>query len=568
MKLLKYIFLIVFLLTVSAIMNSQELKIDFFEKQLTDITARTAGVKDLNGKICAVIKVSLPVENCEFSGNIVGRPEFHASEYWVYMTPGAKQLQIRCPGYKTLMADLRIGDSGLESGVTYCLELSGYENRIQNSVTADPGANYLILNITPKSNLLVKVDGLTQTVDNGQVMTYLKYGTYSYQIEADGYAPQEGTALISRGDNTVVNVNLESIIAGLTVESMTNGATIKINGQEKGKDRWTGQLTPGMYHIEVTMDDYYPYSETVELSQCDNKIITVRALTPMSGAINIAYKPIGAKIILDGKEVGMTPKVLYDVPIGTHEISIEKEDYQTFTTSVDISEGNITNLEGSLLISKNDVNIANETLDTDILDLIREEAIKAYDKMNYDSAYRLFMNIINDSIAQEYIKKIVNLNYTLWPTEEWYAKQPISGELGIQYKIAWDYEKGFYERVLGGLKQDYNEAAKWYRKVAEQGEPVAECHLAWMYEEGLGVEKDYDEAVKWYRKSAEQENPRAQFSLGKMYEGGLGGLKKDYKEAAKWYRKAAENGYEKAQVAIDRIKNYILLEPESIKNIE
>ncbi|MDE5878215.1 MAG: PEGA domain-containing protein [Muribaculaceae bacterium] len=466
MKLLKYIFLIVFLLNGSAILTGQELKIDFFEKQLTDITARTTGVKDLNGKVCAVVKVSLPIENCEFSGNIVGKPEFHASEYWVYMTPGSKQLQIRCPGYKTLMADLISDKSGLESGVTYRLELSGYENRIQSGVTADPGANYLILNITPKSNLLVKVDGLTQTVDNGQVMTYLKYGPHSYQVEAEGYALQEGTAVISRGDNTVVNINLESVIAGLTVESVTKGATIKINGQEKSKDRWTGQLTPGMYHIEVTMDGYYPYSETVELSQRDNKVITVPALTPMSGALNVAYKPIGAKIILDGKEVGTTPKVLYDLPIGSHNIRIEKEGYQSFIASVNISKGNTANIEGSLSLVQTNTNTLDNQSSISLLasdvEVIRKKAIEAYEQNKYNEAFPLFLSISDDLIAQNYL-----------------------GLLANAYK-------------------NYTEAVNWWRRAAEQGNSRAQYHLGYMYEKGIGVEQSYSEALRWYNKSAAQ----------------------------------------------------------------
>lgn len=584
MKLLKYILFTVALLAVSVIIRGQELKVDFFEQAVTDITARTSAVKDLNGKICALVKVSLPVERCEFSGNIIGSPEFHASEYWVYMTPGSKQLQIRCPGHKTLFADLRSGngEQGVESGVTYRLELSGYENRFQNDSGTDPGANYLILDITPKSGLLVKVDGVTQSVDNGQVMAYLKYGPHSYQVEAEGYAPQEGTADIRRGDNTVVNVTLKSVAASLTVEPATADATVKINGQVKGQGRWTGQLAPGMYYMEVTKEGFSPYSETVELSQQANRVIKVPALSPLSSALNVAYKPIGAKIILDGKEAGVTPKVLYDLPIGSHKVSIEKEGYQSFTSSVDITEGNTENLEGKLLLEYEDIEV------------LINQAIQVYEEGNYTKAYELFLSVSDDKVAQNYLGLMYTNGFGLISTYgygvetndaealKWYRKAAEQGNAAAQNNIGVMYQYG------RGVKQDYNEAVGWYRRSAEKGNTTAQNNIGSMYEHGYGVSKNYMEALNWYRRAAEQGDATAQnnigaiyeyghsviqnytnalewyqrsadqgnisayMSLGRMYEHGYG-VEQNYAEALKWYRKAAEGGHIAAYLSLGRM---------------
>ena len=328
---------------------AREIQFKSFEILSRDLTARTKRVDDLNGKMCALIKVALPVEDCKFEGDVI-RQSFDVNEYLVYMPEGSKRLRIKCPGFETLQVELTTpeGDIGVKSGVTYSLKLAGYEDMGLSNKPVDPGANYLILDITPKTGLSVKVDGMLQTVDNGQVMTFLKYGTHSYAVEAEGYASAQGTAVIGKDGNTTIQVHLESIMATLMVTTETEGATIKINGQAKGTGNVSGQYVPGIYQIEIGKDGYRPYTQTIELAQRDNRSINIPALTPIYGALNIAYKPIGALITIDGKKAGTTPLVISDVLIGKHNITINKEGYEPFNTSVSIAEGQTAQIEGIL----------------------------------------------------------------------------------------------------------------------------------------------------------------------------------------------------------------------------
>lgn len=343
---------------------AREIQVKSFETLSRDLTARTKRVDDLNGKMCALIKVVLPVEECKFEGDVV-QQSFDVNEYLVYMPEGSKRLRIKCPGFETLQVELTTpeGDVGVKSGVTYSLKLSGYEDTGLSNKPVDPGANYLILDITPKTGLSVKVDGMLQTVDNGQVMTFLKYGTHSYAVEAEGYAPAQGTAVVGKDGNTTIQVHLESIMAMLIVKTETEGATIKINGQAKGTGNVSGQYAPGIYQIEIGKDGYRPYTQTIELAQRDNRSINIPALTPIYGALNISYKPIGATVTIDGKDVGTAPMVLRELLVGHHEISIKQNGYSPFQTNVEIFEGQTTQLEGSLTasVSKTNVNVPGAT---------------------------------------------------------------------------------------------------------------------------------------------------------------------------------------------------------------
>lgn len=94
--------LFVFLLFIIAGVNglAQELSVDSFEKSLDPMTV-SIQKKDLNGFICPLVKVQLPITGVKFEGNIVD-VRFDVNEYLVYLSPNSKMIAIKCPGYKTL----------------------------------------------------------------------------------------------------------------------------------------------------------------------------------------------------------------------------------------------------------------------------------------------------------------------------------------------------------------------------------------------------------------------------------------------------------------------------------
>ena len=406
-------------LAISVKMLARDLEIVSFEMVKSDLTARTKPVRDLNDNLCAVIKVAMP-DITKFEG--ANKTVYDFNEYLVYVSPGTKYLNVKTQGTEPLLLffpNLGFKD-GLAEGVTYRLKLTGYSEASAKPINTDLGANYLIMDITPKTGVSVKIDGVTEPLQNGQLMKLLKYGDhtysveapdyetvsgtvtiakgdkttlpvvlksmlgtlvmnirpesnasviidgkkeavtngkvskslrygeYTYQVDAPGYDSQSGTVTINKGTTATVSVNLESVMANLTVNSETPGANILINGQSKGTRRWSGELTPGVYEIEVTKDSYRPQKQVVDLVKRDSKVVTIPALTPIYGVLNIAYQPIGAEIYIDGNKVGTTPLVLNDILIGSHNIELKNEGYQSLNRNVTISENKPLELGGEL----------------------------------------------------------------------------------------------------------------------------------------------------------------------------------------------------------------------------
>ncbi len=210
--------------------------------------------RDLNNEICALVQVQLPVSGVVFEGSTIGEPLFKTNEYWVYYTPGTKLLQVKCPGHYPLRIDVRdYGISSLKSKqIIYAIRLKTAQSS-QGIQQSDPGANYLVLDITPKSGLLVRIDGQAQTVKDGNVRAYLKYGAHTYHIEADGYAPAQGQVTISPGERTTRQISLESLMASLAITAQTPQCTVFINDEAKitkiNSYNLTPTLTEPLVHI-------------------------------------------------------------------------------------------------------------------------------------------------------------------------------------------------------------------------------------------------------------------------------------------------------------------------------
>ena len=536
--------LILLLFGVLTVVNlyGYKLQVDGFDVDARDLSARTEPRYDLNERMCALIKIELP-EGAKFEGNVVDF-KHDVNEYWVYVSPGTKFLKIKYPGFETLslsFPELGVAD-GLDSGVTYLLSLSGYrDNRV--SVPQDPGANWLILDITPKTGVTVKIDGQVEKVENGQTMTYLKYGSHDYSVEASGYDPQSGTVNIVRGDKITVPVRLSSIMGSLSITTGTSGASIMVNGEKKGTDSWEGELNPGLYRIEVTKGGYETYSRNVEIAKNESKDIKIPSLNPVYATLNIAYRPIGSEVLLDGKPVGTTPLVLNDVTAADHTVTIRKAGYQPVKKNIVLKTNQLEELTGQLT---EEIAVAKLSRQANVAQIVKE-MVSAYDKKDYEKAYELAMSISDNPRAQNYLGYMydhgLGVKQDYAEAVKWYRKGAEGGNTSAMGNLGYMYKNGL------GVKQDYSEALKWYRKGAEGGNATAMRNLGGMYQNGLGIKQDYAEALKWYRKAVEGGNARAMNNLGYMYYNGLG-VKQDYAEALKWYRKGAEGGNATAMYSI------------------
>ena len=483
-------------------------------------------------------------------------------EIWVYVPHGIQKITIKHPQLGVLRN--YYFPCAIDEARTYEMVLAAGE--VRTVVTQDAGGSFLALTVEPK-NASVYIDGELQVSDgSGDYIKALPYGEHQYRIEAGSYMTEAGVMTIGKEKQTL-NIKLQSALAALTVNSTTPGTKIYVNEQLRGTDRWSGSVPAGMYIIEGRLDGHRSQKVSVTLGKQEQKAATLPALEPILGSLEVSYKPIGAEVWLDGKQLGSSPDLFRNILVGSHSLLIKKAGCAEHRETITITEGEKKVVAGALSTNLyHDFSGKLPAKGTDAYGYY-EKAItgdaSAQTSLGYEytkqNDYAGAVYWWRKAAEQGYANAQFNLGLCydrgngvtqdVAEAVEWWRKAAEQGNANAQFSIGYCYAQG------NGVTQDFAEAAKWFRKAAEQGDANAQFNLGYCYGQGYGVTQDYAEAVKWYRKAAEQGFAPAQYRLGRCYETGRG-VTNDYAEAVKWFRKAAEQGNAAAQYNLGECYEY------------
>ena len=325
---------------------AQELTVKSFKLAGSDLTAQTQPRKDLNDRNCALIKVGVGLQGVQFEGGIMGNVENKTGEYWVYMPQGNRQLKVKHTNYAPVM--VTFADHGvekLESNRTYELIITASGN-VTGPV--DAGGNFYALTVLPK-DAKVSIDGVLQSSSSdGEYSAMLPYGSHTYKVEAGGYISKSGSFTISSSDMTPINVSLVSAMATVSVTCPTPAVSLYVDKKSVGTIPWTGNLKEGMHLIEAKKEGYRSQQRTINLSQQQKLDVAFNELAAIQGNLSVNYKPFGADVYVDGKNMGQSPRVINGLLVGNHKVEIKKDGYGTDSKIVNILEGQTATIAGVL----------------------------------------------------------------------------------------------------------------------------------------------------------------------------------------------------------------------------
>jgi len=331
MNRMRFVFIYV-LMVVSAVYSgrafSQGLLVKEFKQNLSDGSAFHAP-QDVGGHPCGLIKVRTGNPDLRFKGDIVGEVENKMNEYWVYVSQSCSSLKIIHPNYLPNVVSFADYGINISPKATYVLTLE--EKKYKKEKTG------LTVLVKPEDANLYINDIYIDNISNGYYQLYLPKGEYVCRTSKVGYS--NNVQIIQTGKSTqTLSVELESLMAELEVKCKTSTAEIYVDGEKKGNGSWKGAIFAGEHQIEARQQNYELSSQNIFLTEKECRSLVIPELKRSMGKVKISTNPSGMPVIVDGKDVGISPCII-DVESGKHYVTCKSYGVDPTRTNVEVVGG-------------------------------------------------------------------------------------------------------------------------------------------------------------------------------------------------------------------------------------
>ena len=132
------------------------------------------------------------------------------------------------------------------------------------------------------------------------------------------------------------------------IESNPRGAEVFVDGASKGLTPLTIALSPGKHALELRRRGMPPRQFTLDVGPGEQlkqqiDLSNARAM----GTLVVTTNPNGAKVLVDGKERGVTPLTLSDLSAGAHAVTLDSTE-GTIRRTVQIQAGGSVTLDEAI----------------------------------------------------------------------------------------------------------------------------------------------------------------------------------------------------------------------------
>lgn len=244
--------------------NAQELLLEDFRLDMSDLTARLQPHKDRNGDDCALILISTGIANIQVQGDLGGaEAEYKLGSLFIWVPEGAKSLTFTHSQFPRLEFDFPIEIKGLQV----------YKATLKGVYPADEPR--LIVSVIP-AEAYVEIDGKPVKNDNGTVNIPNEKGTHSYTVRATGYETATGTWNCEGVGVETQIVSLKQTYSTLEITTYPeNDVKLYIQDKYVGTTPWPkndeerkqAQFAPGMYRVRAEKESIFPIDTSIFISE-------------------------------------------------------------------------------------------------------------------------------------------------------------------------------------------------------------------------------------------------------------------------------------------------------------
>lgn len=187
--------------------------------------------------------------------------------------------------------------------------------------------------LTRAAGAIISIDGEV-IGPSPAVREGLAPGEHIVEATADGYEPARQTVTLEPGQQRVVSLDMQPILADpgrIVVRANVDGATVMIDNEERGNAPVVMTPDAGPHAIVVRAEGYQEYSTTCTTapgSDCEIDAVLVPQRVRVRVWVQEGVR--GARLIVDGEPVGPVP---FDgtLPAGSHVLTVTAPGHEDVT---------------------------------------------------------------------------------------------------------------------------------------------------------------------------------------------------------------------------------------------
>lgn len=173
----------------------------------------------------------------------------------------------------------------------------------------------------------------------------LPSGEYLLTAQLAGWPDISRTVTLGLDQQT--EALFEFVGGTLRLDSDPTGAVVSIGGKLVGRTPLQlSDLPPGQQALAIKYQNW-PEFRAIATIEADRE--TVQSVHIPYGQLNIQSRPAGAKVFIDGEELGLTPMVVSQVPSGLRQIRLVADNYEAYETSVSVTDRSSLQVQPSLV---------------------------------------------------------------------------------------------------------------------------------------------------------------------------------------------------------------------------
>ena len=167
----------------------------------------------------------------------------------------------------------------------------------------------------------------------------LRPGEYNIRGQVTGYYDIEQVIEVGQQNQQTIPIDFERLPGVVKITSTPANVTVTFNGQRLGQTPISQEIPAGPATFLMTAPRYQNGSISLDVQGMEHEQSVHLDLAPNWGDLTIPSQPIGASVIVDGRDSGFTTPGPAEILAGEHELIVQKSGYAPWKDLILVEAG-------------------------------------------------------------------------------------------------------------------------------------------------------------------------------------------------------------------------------------